>query len=69
MMTVPRAQGIGTESRPPVPGSPDNLRGPAAAAVASQRVIKANGGVLVERFVKPGQYGAKLGLRYRIALA
>lgn len=37
--------------------------------VASQRVIEANGGVLVERFVKPAQYGAKLGLRYRIALA
>lgn len=37
--------------------------------VASQRVIEANGGVLVERFVKPAQYGAKAGLRYRIALA
>jgi predicted acetyltransferase len=37
--------------------------------VASQRVIEANGGVLFERFVKPAQYGAKLGLRYRIALA
>lgn len=39
---------------------PDNL--------ASQRVILAVGGVLVERFVKPAQYGGKEGLRYRIDL-
>lgn len=37
--------------------------------VASQRVIEANGGVLVERFVKPPQHGSVPGLRYRIALA
>ncbi len=37
--------------------------------VASQRVIEANGGVLVERFVKPPQFGSRPGLRYRIALA
>lgn len=36
--------------------------------VASQRVITANGGVLVERFVKPAQYGFADGLRFRIAL-
>jgi predicted acetyltransferase len=36
---------------------------------ASQRVIEANGGVLVERFVKPPQYGGVPGLRYRIVLA
>ena len=36
--------------------------------VASQRVIAANGGVLVERFVKPPQYGGIEGLRFRIAL-
>ena len=36
---------------------------------ASQRVIVANGGVLVERFVKPAQFGAGPGLRYRIELA
>lgn len=36
--------------------------------VASQRVIAANGGVLVERFVKPAQYGFAAGLRFRIAL-
>lgn len=36
--------------------------------VASQRVITANGGALVERFVKPAQYGFADGLRFRIAL-
>jgi len=36
--------------------------------VASQRVILANGGVLVEHFTKPLQFGSKPGLRYRIAL-
>ena len=36
--------------------------------VASQRVIEANGGELVERFVKPAAYGSVPGLRYRIAL-
>lgn len=35
---------------------------------ASQRVIEANGGVLVERFVKPPQFGGVPGLRYRIVL-
>jgi len=35
---------------------------------ASQRVILANGGVLFETFIKPPQFGAKPGLRYRIAL-
>lgn len=38
------------------------------ANVASQRVILANGGVLVERFTKPPQYGNVEGLRYRIDL-
>jgi predicted acetyltransferase len=36
--------------------------------VASQRVIEGNGGVLVERFTKPPQFGSTPGLRYRIAL-
>src|SRR5262249_2101957 len=36
--------------------------------VASQRVITANGGLLVERFTKPAQYGDAEGLRYRIDL-
>ncbi len=37
--------------------------------VASRRVIEANGGVLVERFTKPAQFGGHEGLRYRIALS
>lgn len=36
--------------------------------IASQRVIEANGGVLVERFTKPPMYGSTPGLRYRIVL-
>ena len=36
---------------------------------ASRRVIEANGGVLVERFTKPPQFGGKPGLRYRIDLS
>jgi predicted acetyltransferase len=36
--------------------------------VASQRVIQANGGTLVERFTKLPQYGSTPGLRYRIVL-
>lgn len=38
------------------------------ANVASRRVIEANGGMLVERFVKPPQFGSVEGLRFRIAL-
>lgn len=37
--------------------------------VASQRVIEANGGHLVERFDKGAAYGGAQGLRYRIVLA
>ncbi len=36
--------------------------------VASQRVIEANGGVLMEHFTKPAQFSSAPGLRYRIAL-
>jgi predicted acetyltransferase len=36
--------------------------------VASQRVITANGGVLVEHFSKPAHYGGVEGLRFRIFL-
>jgi predicted acetyltransferase len=39
---------------------PDNL--------ASQRVIEASGGMLIERFTRPAQYGATPALRWRIAL-
>ena len=34
--------------------------------IPSQRVIEANGGVLVERFTKSEVYGEKMSLRYRI---
>jgi predicted acetyltransferase len=37
--------------------------------IASQRVILANAGILVEHFTKPLQFGSKPGLRYRIALS
>ena len=37
--------------------------------IASQRVVLANGGVLLERFVQPVAFGGGEGLRYRIALA
>ncbi|MCP5284799.1 MAG: GNAT family N-acetyltransferase [Burkholderiaceae bacterium] len=37
--------------------------------LASQRVIAANGGVLVERFDKPAAFGGKPGQRWRIDLA
>ena len=34
--------------------------------IASQRVIEANGGILVEHFIKPQKFGCKPGLRFRI---
>ncbi|HEV2700346.1 MAG TPA: GNAT family N-acetyltransferase [Steroidobacteraceae bacterium] len=37
--------------------------------VASQRVILACGGALVETFIKPQQYGGQPGLRYRVPTA
>jgi len=36
--------------------------------VASQHVITANGGQLIERFTTPGEYGEREALRYRIEL-
>jgi len=36
--------------------------------LASQKVITANGGVLVEEFVEPEQYGGAIGRLYRIDL-
>jgi predicted acetyltransferase len=39
------------------------------ANIASQRVIMANGGVLIEHFTKPPQFGSKPGLRFRITFA
>ena len=58
MLPLARAEGLRYVE---LTTDPDNL--------PSQRVIEANGGVLVERFVKPPQFGSKQGLRYRIALA
>ena len=37
--------------------------------LASQRVIEANGGKLIERFAKPAEFGGADSLRYRILLA
>ncbi|HET6908534.1 MAG TPA: GNAT family N-acetyltransferase [Mycobacteriales bacterium] len=37
--------------------------------IASQRVIQANGGELVEQFVKPAIFGGGPGLRFRIFLS
>jgi predicted acetyltransferase len=34
----------------------------------SRRVIEANGGVLIERFQRPAQYGGTDAVRYQIAL-
>lgn len=36
--------------------------------IASQRVIRANGGFLFEQFVKPPPFGSIDGLRFRIVL-
>jgi predicted acetyltransferase len=58
-MILPEARSEGLEYLE-VTTDPDN--------VASQRVIQANGGTLVERFTKLPQYGSKPGLTYRIAL-
>ena len=55
--TLARAQGL---ARVEVTTGPDNL--------ASQKVILANGGVLLGRFQKGAAYGHKPGLRYAIAL-
>ena len=52
-----RAQGLRYVE---VTTDPDNL--------ASQKVITANGGRLIESFVRPAAYGSMPALRYRIAL-
>ncbi len=39
-----------------------------ATNIASRRVIEANGGVIVESFAKPAEYGAGESLRFRILL-
>ncbi len=55
MLDVARARGLATVE---ITTDPDNH--------ASQRVITANGGVLVEHFDKGEAYGHAAGLRYRV---
>ena len=57
MLPLARERGL---ARVEITTDPDNL--------ASQRVIAANGGVLVETFDKGPAYGHAPGLRYRIDL-
>ena len=56
---LPEAKALGLEYIE-MTTDPDNF--------ASQRVMLANGAVLIERFQKPPQYGGVDGLRYRIYL-
>lgn len=57
-LLLPEARAVGL-AYVEITTDPDN--------VASRRVIEANGGVLVEHFIKP-QFGGRPGLRFRIAL-
>ena len=56
-LILPEAKTVGL-SYVEITTDPDNI--------ASQRVIEANGGILVEHFIKPQQFGCKPGLRFRI---
>jgi predicted acetyltransferase len=56
---LPEAKALGLEYVE-MTTDPDNL--------ASQRVMLANGAVLIERFKKPAQFGGVDGLRFRIFL-
>lgn len=58
-LLLPEAKAVGL-AFVEITTDPDNL--------GSQRVIQANGGVLVERFTKPPQFGSVPGLRFRIPL-
>jgi predicted acetyltransferase len=58
-LLLPEAKSIGL-SFVEITTDPENI--------ASQRVILANGGLLVEHFLKPVQFGSKPGLRFRIQL-
>jgi predicted acetyltransferase len=58
MLELARGRGLAAVE---ITTDPDNL--------ASQRVITANGGTLVERFDKGKAYGHAPGLRYRVELA
>src|SRR5882724_4376675 len=56
-LMLPEAKTIGLRYME-ITTDPDNI--------ASQRVIEANGGIFVEHFIKPEQFGCKRGLRFRI---
>ena len=56
-LILPEAKAVGL-SYVEITTDPDNI--------ASRRVIEANGGILVEHFIKPEQFGRKPGLRFRI---
>ena len=56
-LILPEARAVGL-SYVEITTDPDNI--------ASRRVIEANGGILVEHFTKPPQFGCKPGLRFRI---
>jgi len=59
-MLLPHARAEGL-AHVDITTDPDNI--------ASQKVVLANGGVLIERFREPLQYGGHDGLRFRIRLA
>lgn len=69
-----RRQGVATRALALMLGEPRRLGLPYVEItttpdnVASQRVIEANGGILVERFEKSAAYGGGETLRFRIAL-
>src|SRR5437868_3141966 len=56
-LILPEAKAVGLRYVE-ITTDPDNI--------ASQRVIEANGGILVEHFIKPQEFGCKPGLRFRI---
>ena len=56
-LMLPEARAVGL-THVELTTDPDN--------VASQRVILACGGLLLESFIKPPQYGGQPGLRYRV---
>lgn len=57
MLREARAEGLRCVE---ITTDPDNL--------GSQRVIEANGGVMLEEFIKPEALGGTRGLRYRVNL-
>jgi predicted acetyltransferase len=59
-LLLPQAKAVGLEYVD-ITADPDNI--------ASQKVILANGGKLVERYKKPPEYGGTDSMRYRITLS